>query len=137
MEGFYVDSHGSLYHGELKHILCFKGMIFTVINLWSAYILPMVSNIATYNMRDGGLDAQLASSVVNFNTIQTCDEVKVSNIHVGTKSNKTDGSTKRKRKCCVGFIKRLFKRSKANIEWLTVYVNANSLKLPYDTNKNE
>ena len=46
MEGFYVDSHGSLHHGELEHILCFKGMIFTAINLWSAYILPMVSSIA-------------------------------------------------------------------------------------------
>jgi hypothetical protein len=33
MEGFYVDSHGSLHHGELEHILCFKGMIFTAINL--------------------------------------------------------------------------------------------------------
>ena len=72
MEGFYVDSHGSLHHGELEHILCFKGMIFTAINLWSAYMLPMVSNFATYNMHDGGLDAQLALSVVRFNTIQKC-----------------------------------------------------------------
>ena len=72
MEGFYVDSHGSLHHGELEHILCFKGMIFTAINLWSAYMLPMVSNIATYNLHDGGLDAQLAPSVVKFKTIQRC-----------------------------------------------------------------
>ena len=116
MEGFYVDSRGSLHHGDLELILCFKGMICTAINLWSAYILPMVSNIAIYNLCDGGLDAQLAPSVVKFNTIQTCEEVKISNIHVETLSNKTDGSTKRKRKHCVGFIKRLFKRSKANIE---------------------
>ena len=132
MEGFYVDSHGSLHHGDLELILCFKGMICTAINLWSTYILPMVSNIAIYNLRDGGLDAQLAPSVVKFNTIHTCDEVKVSNTHIGTKS-----STKRKRKRCVGSIKRLFKRSKPNIEWLTLYVNANSLKLPYETKKNE
>ena len=109
MEGFYVDSHGSLHHGDLELILCFKGMICTAINLWSTYILPMVSNIAIYNLRDGGLDAQLAPSVVKFNTIHTCKKVKLSNMHVGTKSNKTDGSTTRKRKHCVGFIKRLFK----------------------------
>ena len=93
MEGFYVDSHGSLHHGDLELILCFKGMICTAINLWSTYILPMVSNIAIYNLRDGGLDAQLAPSVVKFNTIHTCDEVKVSNTHVGTKS-----STKKEKK---------------------------------------
>ena len=80
MEGFYGDSHGSLHHGALEHILCFKGMVFTAVNLWSAYMLPMVSNIATYNLHDGGLDAQLAPSVVKFNTIHTCDEVKVSNV---------------------------------------------------------
>ena len=137
MEGFYVDSHGSLYHSEIEHILCFKGIIFTVINLWSTHMLPMESNIATYNLYGGGLDAQVAPSVVKFNTIPRCHEVQVSNIHVVPKYNSTDGSTKRKRKHCVGFIKRLFKRSKANIKWLTVYVNANSLKLPYDTNKNE
>jgi hypothetical protein len=100
-------------------------------------MLPIVSNITTYNLHDGGLDAQLAPTVVKFNTIQTCQEVKVSNIHVETKSNSIDGSTKRKRKHGGTFIKRLFKRSKANIGWLTVFVNANSLKLPYETYKNE
>eukprot|EP00957_Ditylum_brightwellii_P123739 9433366-Ditylum_brightwellii.AAC.1 len=97
----------------------------------------MVSNIATYNLHDGGLDAQLTQSIVKFNTIQRCQEVKVSNIHIEVKYNITDDTTKRKRKCFVGLIKRLFKRSKANIEWLTVYVDTNSLKLPYETNKNE
>eukprot|EP00957_Ditylum_brightwellii_P184038 14018818-Ditylum_brightwellii.AAC.1 len=71
----------------------------------------MVSNIATYNLHGGGLDARIAPSV--------------------------DCTIKRKIKCCVGFIKRIFKRSKANIGWLTVYVNANAAKLPYETNKNE
>ena len=136
MEGFYVDSHNSLHHCVLEHILCFKGMIFTASNLWSAYMLPMVSNIATYNLHDRGLDAQLAPSAVKFNTMQTYQKAKVSNIHAGTKYNSTDGSTKRKRKRCVGFIKRLFKRSKANIEWLTVYVNVNAVMLPYETNEN-
>ena len=98
MEEFYVDIHGSLHHGELEHILCFKGMIVTAINLWSAYMLPMVSNIATYNLHDGGLDAQIAPSAVKFNTIPRCNEVKVSSIHVETKSNSTDGITKREKK---------------------------------------
>jgi hypothetical protein len=137
MEGFYVDSCDSLYHGELEHMLCFEGMICIAINLWSTHMLPMVSNIATYNLYDGGLDAQIAPSVVNFNTIPRCHKVKVSKIHIETKSNSTDGTTKRKRKRGVGFIKRLFKRSKANIEWLTVYINANAVKLPYETKKNK
>ena len=97
-------------------------------------MLPMVSNIATYNLYDGGLDAQLSPSVVKFNTIQRSQEVKVSNIHVETKSKNTDDNNRRKRKCCIGFMKKLFKRSKPNIEWLTVYVNKISLKLPYETN---
>eukprot|EP00957_Ditylum_brightwellii_P109094 8322428-Ditylum_brightwellii.AAC.1 len=79
----------------------------------------MVSNIATYNLHDGGLDAQIAPTVVNFNAIPMCHKVKVSNMHAETKSNSTNGTTKRKRKRCVDFIKRLFKRYKANTEWLT------------------
>eukprot|EP00957_Ditylum_brightwellii_P054044 4093919-Ditylum_brightwellii.AAC.1 len=79
----------------------------------------MVSNIATYNLHNGGLDAQVAPSVVKFNTKPTCHGVKVSNVHIKTKPKTTDGTTKRKIKCCICFIKKLFNRSKANIEWLT------------------
>ena len=35
------------------------------------------------------------------------------------------------------FHKETFQKNKSNIEWLTVYVNANSLKLSYEINKNE
>eukprot|EP00957_Ditylum_brightwellii_P062953 4777646-Ditylum_brightwellii.AAC.1 len=75
----------------------------------------MVSSIATYNLHDGGPDTQIAPSVVKFNTIPRYHKVKVSNIHVETKYNSTHGTAKRKRKHCVGFVKRLFNRSKANI----------------------
>eukprot|EP00957_Ditylum_brightwellii_P145173 11057461-Ditylum_brightwellii.AAC.1 len=90
-------------------------MIFTAINRWSAYMLPIVSNIATYNLHDGSLDAQLVPSVVKFNTIQTCQEVKVSNIHVDTKYNSTDGTTKGKGDAALVSSRDLLKEAKITL----------------------
>eukprot|EP00957_Ditylum_brightwellii_P030889 2340864-Ditylum_brightwellii.AAC.1 len=58
----------------------------------SIHMLPMVSNIATYNLHDGCLDAQVAPSVVKFNTIPRCQGVTVSRVHIETKSKNTDGT---------------------------------------------
>ena len=64
MNGFFVDSHGSMLHGEIKDLSCAKDIIVTAINLFTRQFVPFVTNLATLNTHDGGLDAQVAPSVV-------------------------------------------------------------------------
>ena len=137
INGFFVDSHGSLFHGEMKHVSCSKNIIFTAINLWSRQLVPLVSNLATFNARDGGIDAQVAPSVVRIDiaTLVSTNRCCRNNTSHNCKTKICDDKKKRKR--CIGFVKRLTKKRKLLMNWLTIYVNTNLLNLPYDIGTND